>query len=269
MRNFGLNDRIAIYGESISSGPEDRWKYEYSVQKCLESIQKYEVGRVLLTAIGNSPWTVWVQPEPKEHDAGAGSGRTVADAEFKQWAAGVTPKGQVYYLPGREKQVPFSDSSGFIAGKGTGADVTLDFTPHNWISEDANITPERVLVHELTHSLRMKKGQLLNRGALLSSGKCSKFDNQEEFFGILLENLFISEGQLKGQPTLKLRWFHGGFSELPPKLTDPQVYYGVPINKGLLRKFCKELRDFAQNLGDLTVCPFNPIKVCLQDIGSS
>jgi hypothetical protein len=260
------DQQIVISGESISSGEQDRGIYEYSVKRVLDQIASTDVGSVVLAETRRRSWTISIWPADESaargqnppadpHAASTDLDRGgLTQRQLDAAAAGVTPRGQVV---GFEKRV--------IVGTGTGADVRVNFTPRQWVGGTlylgsylvgTTVTPERVLVHELVHAVRRQQGLILLRAM------CCNFGNEEEFFAILIENLFVSEYQKKGQPGLLLRANNGPFRELPPPLKDSQAFFNR--HEQVIRKLNRQMPNLTGALAALTSCDFNPLRAFVQ-----
>lgn len=121
-----------------------------------------------------------------------------------------------------------------------------------------NRGPDDTLVHELVHALRDVRGQLLQVPT-----RSKNYDNEEEFFAILVQNVYASE---KGMTIL--RHDHHGNAALPSRLSTSEKFLGKgqrPItleeleNRLLVSKLVRENNDLCKNIFLHVKAAFNPI----------
>ena len=111
---------------------------------------------------------------------------------------------------------------------------------------------DEVLMHELVHgvrlaSLKLKLGPAADRGLVM-------YDNDEEFFAVLVENIYQSE--LRSGP---LRSSHTGFMEMDKNLQSSLAFFQVSGNAfEKIQKFATENPGLAKALSNIEA-PFNPL----------
>lgn len=81
-----------------------------------------------------------------------------------------------------------------VYGLGGGSNATLHYSPTTWYryhyrhrGHDAGATADDVLLHEMTHAMRQMSG-LMDKTPLGHN-----YDNEEEFYAILVANIYASE----------------------------------------------------------------------------
>lgn len=147
-----------------------------------------------------------------------------------------------------------------IAGKGGGSDSDVSFTPVMFTKycnqhkhgHKSGAQPDEVLFHEMIHATRQMRGLLdpLPLGFL--------YDTEEEFFAILLANIYASE---TGRP-IDLRSDHHGFEHLS---TDTNAKFlpkrdMTDYRYRLVDKLVHQEPKMAHELNRLHHVPFNPIR---------
>jgi hypothetical protein len=111
--------------------------------------------------------------------------------------------------------------------------------------------PEEVLLHELVHAARFL-GRDSNDRPL--TGAMSGYDDEEEFFAVLVTNIYVSE-----TGRTNLRKDHHGHVNLPPPLNRPEAFLAIPENYRLIRTFCSQHPNIAPMIANANAA-FNPIK---------
>jgi len=147
-----------------------------------------------------------------------------------------------------------------IYGLGGGSDSTVLFTPGTFVKycsehnagHKSGAQPDEVLFHEMVHATRQMRG--IYDAAPLGF----LYDTEEEFYAILLANIYASE---TGRP-VDLRSDHFGFEHLAE---DTNVKF-LPrkdmrdYRYRLIYKFVHQEPKLAQELNKLKKIPFNPIR---------
>jgi hypothetical protein len=249
--------KIVILGEAAGPDRLDQFLFEAPVGRVLDGIAKTRVGRAVLDEIAARPHQVTIIPFRDTLPPNASSGAVLASGDRKDVLAAVaarTVKGRPVMLPDTSKpgvcrDVPLRVNGKVLRGTGAGTDEVVQFTPRHWSGEGRKLTAETVLVHELTHSLRAAAG------AMQRKSLCNAFDDQEEFFAVLVENLFRSECA-KGGQQLMLRWHHHGHTEMPPKLADPAFFFR--FHRQRIVQIEREMPRFITKLMDIRDIAFNP-----------
>jgi hypothetical protein len=133
-------------------------------------------------------------------------------------------------------------------GSGHGSDTVIWFTPQDYIKTDTlpGGRPDEVLLHEMVHALRMEMG--LN----LCLGMDDGFDTVEEFYAILIANIYRSEC---GYQTLRAN--HDGKKMLAAPFTDDGRFYKQWKDK--VDTLIHQMRDLCNALAAVP-CAFNPIR---------
>jgi hypothetical protein len=141
-------------------------------------------------------------------------------------------------------------------GPTVGSNAVIRYTPdsfrraHCYRSRDPQhrLRPDCVLVHELVHALRMMAGRMLHNTLPAEMN----FGNVEEFFAVLIANIYRSECE---RPEA-LRNDHSGHF-VPLTQTDALVYYNSHAT--LIDQLCNDLPDFTRQISYVD-CEFNPIR---------
>ena len=170
-----------------------------------------------------------------------------------------TEKGQVE-RSGADGHVLLDNNGKPIVGQGGGSDSVVSFTPltfSKYCSQQkhghkSGAHPDEVLFHEMIHATRQMRGIFdpLPLGFL--------YDTEEEFYAILLANIYASE---TGR-AIDIRSDHHGFEHLTtdtnakflPKRDNNDYRYR------LVAKLVHEEPKMAYELNKLKHTPFNPIR---------
>ena len=164
---------ITIDGGRSSSG----WngpRYERVVANLLHDVFRTDTGRAIRSEITRS---LTIRPNP----GGPANARP-----HNQTAA--TRHGQM--VRNCRNGFGLHDARGnLLYGAGIGTNVTIEFTPADYGPPTSSnfLTPDSVLVHELAHAVRQMAG------VLDCDFMADDFDTIEEFFAILVANIFRSE----------------------------------------------------------------------------
>jgi hypothetical protein len=175
--------------------------------------------------------------------------------------------------------------------RGVGSSVTIRYSPDTWWYIDARrvgfdarthryarigsenrplvpwtntaLEPDDVLLHELVHAARQMQGLWM---APDSNSVDANYPNIEEFFAVLVANIYVSERNTSNDP----RVLRGGpyavrtdgtdplFKELDRALQDSRAFY--ERYKDQIGELCNEMVLFTTRLG-LVKSQFNPIAV--------
>ncbi len=108
---------------------------------------------------------------------------------------------------------------------------------------------DEVLLHELLHGYRAACGLLL-----CTTENMDAYDTYEEFFAIVLTNMYISE--ISGDSNTSLRSHHQGFTRLPYA----QLFSDDRQNQEWLGQINQQHTDLVRHLAMLTDVPFNPFR---------
>lgn len=257
-------------GGSLRVGLLKQQKYEHTVAALLDKMAATWTGKALLRGLDHGgrhgrrvrivPYTDADRKEKGGENAYAMS-RSARDA---------TPRGVVDFVggtgDGRFRMVSYK-------GTGAGSDSEIHFTPQDPVPicgsgvvaracrlrGQADNNPDELLLHELVHSMREMLGQL-HRYPTSVSG----YDNEEEFFAILLANIYISE---KGGKVLRSS-HHGFYGALSADLAGSEKFLGKddPVitvekfeNRRLVKKLAGQNYDVCSTIAAHVTADFNPI----------
>ena len=149
--------------------------------------------------------------------------------------------------------------------------VDVEFTPQTWIASGGcagkgpGSTIDEILLHELVHAMR-NLGRDSNQVPL--TGRLKLYENEEEYFAILVANIYSSElgrqptNWLVGSGTARsgLRADHGGFNNLNDDESIGVEFLMRPDNYALVKKFCKQHPQISQQIAQANG-RFNPLKI--------
>lgn len=221
-------------------GAHERW-----ITKILNRFLRYLTGQALMAEVQRAKHTVSIFPQKGNSDAGE-----IPDHE----------------VPGTEKDELLRDSHGAakspkLKGTGLGSDAEIQFSPGKWSRlvgssglHGPGANADEVLFHEMVHSSRDLNG----KASLIAVNK--KFDNEEEFLAIVIDNIYLSE---KGQTDLVR---NHSFQDQPKALRHPEKFLDDPtINpkpRVLLERFRKRQHLFFQSLATIkpAAAKFNPVR---------
>ena len=206
--------------------------YNFQVENLiLQEIVKRKTGQIILEGIRSSGWSVVVMPhdlDPRKCAAAA----TVARPEMEK---GYTNVG-VLFSP----EMSCLDSKSQVPVPGG--------------------SPAEALFHELVHAFNAVTGtpydgKLHSNPFLPEAVKKNlpQYDNEDDFFAILITNIFSSE---TGRP---LRGGHKGFEALPPHLSTDDGFVAVEDYARLVKKFCDDHPSISRELSKMT-SDYNPIR---------
>jgi hypothetical protein len=166
---------------------------------------------------------------------------------------------EMHYMPSMIQYLP---GTGKIPEGGEVPLCRLDGTPNGPCRLGrgrAARSPDNVLVHELTHALRYMRG-LINMVPTLDKA----YDNEEEFFAILVANIYMSE---TGR-TMFLASHHN-YDALPAELSTSEGFLGKGVsppshrhleNRRLVHKFVCQCYGLCALLFGKVSAAFNPIR---------
>lgn len=171
-----------------SSAREAADELEAKVVNILKVVASYDTGKAVLEGLAKSGKAITIKngidgfAKPLNPEKGTLQGEDRRQCEID---AGKKPSGQ--------------------KGKGGGTDVDVLYMPNNLEcsggTKCAGNKADEVLLHELTHALRYAAGVSVCR---LMTGKYKSYSNEEEFYAIVISNIYLSE---KG--STELRADHG------------------------------------------------------------
>ena len=126
------------------------------------------------------------------------------------------------------------------------------------------VSPSAALFHEMVHAFREMRGHSYNGRTM---GRRAGYENEEEFFAIVLTNIFVSD------PTTPvavrdLRHDHDGHDWLPPAQATSSGFLADPANQRLLTKFIMQEPGLVNDLLNVKAS-FNPIRQLKQNMTGS
>lgn len=150
--------------------------------------------------------------------------------------------------------------------------ATVEFTPKLWKESSScrwnsgpGFTPDEVLMHELVHSARQLGADSAH---VPLSGALAVYDNEEEFFAVLVANIYASETgrQVQGAAGLVnsnlVADHRTPASHIPFPMTISEVFLYIPEHYRLIEKFCGQHTVIAPMIGQAAGA-FNPIRAYL------
>jgi Effector protein len=221
----------------------------------LVSIPPFESSRAVVGSLANSGHQTVILPVAKADGASTEPIEGIEWAKRRSDYIDATPEDKEPLKCAAEGMTPGRDESGKPLwpgrgkkGSGRGSDVAIYYTPQDYI-ETKNAPGGRtdeILLHEMVHALRMSKGKSL----CVSFG--DDYDTQEEFYAILITNIYRSENRYT-----VLRANHFGHLPLMRPLTDDGAFYQryklwIDILVNEWNPLCKSLARVS--------CAFNPIR---------
>jgi hypothetical protein len=234
--------------------------YVIGVMVQLDEIAKHRTGRTILNAIQKKTLDVIIVPWPEKDDPGAKTRATDFRADGPPGQTRLTcDRGNAGKpsLDDNGKPIVFKD----VKGGGGGSGSTIFYSPEvsKRIRGPGN-DPDEVLFHELCHSLR-------NLNAL---ARCEavgeKFDDIEEFWAILITNIYRSEcgrsglrgdHSVDGCPASKPANITRCLKPMDGKLTDSASFY--QHFKVGMEKIFTPMRSLGAEIAIYVDADFNPL----------
>jgi hypothetical protein len=232
--------------------------YENSVLEQLNKLWGTWTGWAVLGGILDTTKTVTIVPYTAADRKQMGSGNAFARAT-NSWAASPLP---AFGPKGSDSEVHFSPED--FQSPPPCYYRKAPAGPCLYPSYPQNLGPDDILVHELVHSLREMRGQL-NCIPTRTTG----YDNQEEYFAILLQNIYASE---KGLTILRRN--HHGFAPMQKSLSTSETFLGKgqrPLsteqleNRQLVTRLTNECLTLCRNIVSHVRAAFNPISEYLRN----
>jgi hypothetical protein len=234
--------------------------YNVGVTAQLDEIAKHRTGRAILNAIQKKTLEVVIVPWPDKDEPGASTRATDIRADGPPGQTRLTCQrggaGQPF-LDDQGKPVVFKD----VKDGGGGSGSTIFYSPEESKRiRGAGNDPDEVLFHELCHSLRNLTG--LARCEAVGE----RFDDIEEFWAILITNIYRSEcgrsglrgdhsvdkcpGSKPGNVTICLK-------QMDAKLTDSAAFY--QHYKIEMEKIFTPMRALGAEIAIYVDADFNPL----------
>ena len=242
-------------------------RYELRVLEIILKIVQTETGRAVFRDVervsASTPdvfsWkSMVIKPNSNApgRDPYPGANKAVnAYATPSDWAA-ATPKGKVF------SSESYVDNKGVLRhrklrGTGEGSDTVVEFTPQHFVFRSINLRigitnppfrfqADEFLLHEVVHGLRQMSGLMYQKRVPFQKG----YDNIEEFFAVLIANIYRSECDRK-----ELRKDHGkDFIEM-----SEAEFIRTGMNRSHLRQLRHQHPTLFSDLRDID-SPFNPTR---------
>jgi hypothetical protein len=200
--------------------------FNFHTARAFDEIPTHKTGQIILEGIVAEGWAVVVQPYWRDdcNNQTVGRGKMVE---------GNGPNVVVGFQP---------DAPCFVDPK------TKAFKPGG--------SPAENLFHELVHAFRLVTEKASDRKGPSSvpgsSLKYPEYDTEEDFFAILITNIFSSE---MGRP---LRAGHDGLETLPVNLSTDAGFLAVDPYRRLVKQFCSDHPEVSERLRQVRSA-FNPI----------
>jgi hypothetical protein len=231
--------------------------YEASVKWTLDLISRSQTGHALLDAIRGTGKRLTIRPWL---DAAVNADATPEDTTAATAAGELRLNNQ-----NKPVQGGWWDLYEPIVGTGQGSNVTVRFLP--WMfgfggsgaasapPTSAGAGPSAVLFHELCHAYRDMRG---TRYLGATMGGRVFYNNEDEFFAILLTNIFVSDPSTQVQ-VRTLRADHAGFAPLAANRSTSSGFLSDSANTRLMvRQFVSE--PMLANALRAVKTGFNPIR---------
>ncbi len=248
------------FGIEIDGGDlpaADRSHYEASVKWHLDLINRSQTGRALLEAIRSTGKGLSIQPWLKTDVNATASARDMR---------GATAAGE--YVIGDQNR-PMQGGSwawkGPIVGTGQGSKAVVRYSPSMFgfggsgaataPPTAAGTGPTAVLFHEMCHAYRIMRGTQYS-GATM--GGRAGYDDEEEFFAILVSNVFVSDPSTQVQVRI-LRADHHGFATLAANRATSTGFLQDAANQRLMVKLFTSEPGLANALRAVPA-GFNPVR---------
>lgn len=219
--------------------------YDARIVSILAAINSRKAGRAVLRAIAREPCVLLIRPWFRSSPTSPNA-RAIADD-----VSAATAKGRLLRNGDGEVEEPRS------RGTGAGSDETIEFLPQDFVNMNAtkelqdfstgNIEDE-ALLHEMVHSMRSMAGVKLRRKV----PDQPLYDDMEEFFAIVIANIYRSECGRKG-----LRAQHRNYTMA---LFESGAFLKVERNRAHLRLLRRQQPQLFSDLHAIDV-KFNPIRL--------
>lgn len=252
-----INDRGKQAFRPTGLSDIDQANYEQQVHDIIAAFSKTSTGSCLLAQLAGS---ITVHPQSRD--------MLYAGSMPLNWV-NATAKG---ILPGITEYNVSTDTFATqqmarSVGTGKGSDSMVFFTPSIYtVDHGPGSLGDEVLLHEMVHALRETMG--MHHGILTVHNPVDKcYDNDEEFYAILVANIYMSEKTKNCQRLCanhhplrvgsKVEMSNLLFTGRVDDFADPKIFYREYRDD--LRDFCKEMSSFTLSLADVSA-PFNPLR---------
>jgi|SRR5579864_3203462 len=227
----GLDDALARSGPRGLQELEARaHEYETSVKWTLDLISRSQTGQALLCAIQRTGKKMiirpWLDTSKINASAKALNERDAAPAgEFALDSSGRPMTGGHWFWKGP------------MIGTGKGSDAEIRYAPSmfgfgGWSAStfaptSPGVGQSAILFHEMAHGYRDMRG---HQQSVAMVGTRQAYDNEEEFFAILLTNIFVTDPTTAVQGR-RLRADHWSFTALPATQSTSKGFLQAQGNK--------------------------------------
>ena len=231
--------RVTVDGSSLASGQSSVW--ENRVLGTYNTMTLNRVGQLLIDELTRALRIVPYNGARRNATAGPVDGRAAR------------PTGRRIY--NCRDAMPRTDPHGNpLRGTGGGSDVTLRFTPSQWLTSGisqsrgntirAGARRDEVLFHEMLHAIRQMAGQMN------CSTAAPGFDTKAEVWSIMATNVYSSAWN---RP---LRRDHHGTTTM----TDREVATYYTRFETMIGHMCREFPRFTRGMSQVTHARFNPFR---------
>jgi hypothetical protein len=269
-----------------SDGARLQNQYESDVYVQLGRLAGTETGRAVFKALKLS-WATkkkFVRIVPYTEDDEDNACAVPIDGPDSRDAA---PKGASIYLGGADYVKSPEDErmqTSWYTGTGRGSNVELHYNPHRMGKPEENTCPrdgrtwsggcpayegahhdkDDQLFHELVHAVRETRGEF-NQVPTWNKD----WMNEEEFFAVLVSNIYLSERGVKN-----LRGNYLGMGVLRPPLNTSEGFLGKGgdpspdqlEHRRMVKKFCADTSGLCQDIcSKVLTAEFNPIREYLRN----
>jgi hypothetical protein len=238
----------------------DLWHWEYGVTLGLDNLHHMpfcQSSRAVLDHLTRTGKRTVIVPAGGQQVPGAEPVRGVEWLARKPDILDATPAGQRPLTCSDDGSINARDQTGLpvrnlggATGSGRGSESVVYFTSQDHVGGNLKLPggrPDEVLLHELVHALRQGLGKWL------CAPMDDNFDTVEDFYAILVANIYRSENRYT-----TLRKDHRGFQPLAPPLNNEGEYYKEYRER--IDRFIQEMPDPFCNALAVVSCQFNPIR---------
>jgi hypothetical protein len=265
-----------IFPSSVQQFRRDR--YEASIVEQLDTVWARWAGWAVMRAVIESGKAVTIVPFTDVDKQRMGEHNAYARPAWWLRAVDAAPKDARIYMGGADDPSTPNDEryrkAPLVKGTGRGTDVEIHYSPEDHDPRCATGVmpvlgrcrfggddegPDAVLLHEMVHGVRMLYGQSL-QAPTWDKG----YDNEEEFFAVLLANIYMAESG-----KARMRADHHGKSMLAITLNTSQSFLGrdedppttIQLeNRRLVHKFVCQNPTLSAHISGKSTAWFNPIR---------
>lgn len=239
-------------GEIRKDFTQDTWEAGITLQlQNLTSIAPFQSSKPVVDALSRSGHKTLIVPTQPNNTTTEPVGSTEWLKRTSNWKDATKEDTPPLYCadgPVENRNLTGTPLPNQTRGSGHGSDTAIWFTPQDYIKTCSlpGGRPDEVLLHEMVHALRMELG--LNMCLAMDDD----FDTVEEFYAILIANIYRSECGYRD-----LRANHNGKQMLAAPLTDDSRFYARWKDK--VDTLCREMSPLCNVLATVP-CAFNPIR---------